>query len=138
MPDTLAISIGVLVGELHRLFLAPLIGALATIAIVGRDVKTNIATFLTFDMIFQWLGLMIIFVVAIALSRTRSTRSAHWLAVFSLVVGLGVRLVRGQYTTGGYPLWYEIAFPLGTIFAWAVGLWCFAGQPPMRTARQSQ
>jgi hypothetical protein len=58
---------------------------------------------LTFDLLFQWLGLVIIFLVAMAVSRSRSPRCAHWLAAFSVVLGIGVRLATGQYATGGYP-----------------------------------
>lgn len=98
------------------------------IATVGRDVKTHITTFLTCDLLFQWLGLVIIFLAAMAVSRSRSPRCAHWLAAFSVVLGIGVRLAAGQYATGGYPLWYEIAFPLGSVFAWAIALWYIAGR----------
>ena len=130
IPDWLVITAGVLVGELHRLILAPLLAGMATIALVGRDVKANITTFLTFDLLFQWLGMVIIFLAAMAMSRSKSSRTAHWLAAFSVVLGTGVRLAAGQYTTGGYPLWYEIAFPLGSVFAWAIALWYVAGRSP--------
>lgn len=128
VPDWLVIPPGVLLGELHRLILAPILAAMATIAFVGRYVKANITTFLTFDLLFQWLGMVIIFLAAMALSRSRSSRTAHWLAAFSVVLGTGARLAAGQYTTGGYPLWYEIAFPLGSVFAWAIALWWVAAR----------
>ena len=103
IPDWLVVALGVLLGELHRLVLAPLLAGVAMIATVGRDVKTHITTFLIFDLLFQWLGLVIIFLVAMAVSRSRSPRCAHWLAAFSVVMGIGVRLATGQYATGGYP-----------------------------------
>jgi hypothetical protein len=128
IPDWLAILLGALLGELCRLILAPLLAGMAMIATVGRDVKAHITTFLIFDLLLQWSGLVIVFLVAIAMSRSRSHRCAHWLAVFSLVLGIGVRLATGQYAIGGYPLWYEIGFPLGSVFAWAVALWYLAGK----------
>jgi hypothetical protein len=85
------------------------------IATVGRDLKAHMTTFLTLDLLFQWLGLVIIFLVAMALSRSRSSRGAHWLVAFSVLLGVGLRLATGQYASGGYPLWYEIAFPLGSV-----------------------
>ena len=128
IPDWLVIPLGVLLGELHRLTLAPLLAGAATIATVARDVKTHITTFLVFDLLFQWLGLVIIFLVAMAVSRSRSSRCAHWLAALSVVLGIGMRFTTGQYATGGYPLWYEIALPLASVFAWAVALWYVAGR----------
>jgi len=126
IPDWLVIPLAALVGELHRIFLAPLLAAVTMIATVGRDLKAHVTTFLTLDQLFQWLGLAIIFLVAMAVSRSRSPRCAHWLAAFSVLLGFGLRLA--QYASGGYPLWYEIAFPLGSVFAWAIALWYIAGR----------
>ena len=77
IPDRLVIPLGVLLGELHRLTLAPLLAGAATIATVARDVKTHITTFLVFDLLFQWLGLVIIFLVAMAVSRSRKPLAAR-------------------------------------------------------------
>ena len=126
IPDWLVIPLGVLLAELHRVFLAPLLAAMAMIALVGRDhVKANISTFLVFDLLFQWMGMAIIFLAAAAMSRSRSPRTAHWLGALS--VGIGVLLATGQYAAG-YPIWYEIAFLLGSVFAWAIALWYVAGK----------
>src|SRR5262245_33447341 len=127
VPDWLVIPLGALVGELHRVVVAPLFAAATMIATVGRDLKAHMTTFLALDLLFQWLGLAITFLVAMAVSRSRSHRCAHWLAAFSVLVGVGLRLATGQYTSGGYPLWYEIAFPLGSVFAWTVAIW-YAGR----------
>jgi hypothetical protein len=111
------------VGELHRVVLAALLAALAMRVTVGRDLNVHMTTFLILDLLFQWLGLVIIFLVAMAVSRSRSPQFAHWLAAFSVLLGVGLRLADNQYASGGYPLWYEIAFPLGSVFAWVVAIW---------------
>jgi len=40
--------------------------------------------------------------------------------------------------TGGYPLWYEIALPLGSVFAWAIALWYVAGRLPASSVQPAR
>ena len=121
MPDWLAISLGILMGEFHRFFLSLLLAAVAVIAFGVRPEAHAYSWFFVFDLIFQWAGLLIIFLVAAILSRSRSRRFIHWLAGLSLVLDLAVRFATGQYAAID-PLWYRLGIPLGAVFAWAVTL----------------
>lgn len=122
IPDWLALFLGVLVGEFHRFFLSLLLAAMALIAFGARlEEQHGYAWFLSFDLIFQWVGLLIVFLVATTLSRSRNARFVHWLAALSLVTDHAVRFATGQYASSD-AWWYHLGVPLGVVFVWAVTL----------------
>jgi hypothetical protein len=121
IPDWLAILLGVLLGELHRFLLALLLAATTVTVFSVRPETHGYAWFLAFELIYQWVGLLLIFVAAVKVSRSQGSRCVHWLAAGSLVLDLAVRSLAGEYTTLD-PAWYHLAVPMGVVFAWVVTL----------------